>query len=87
MPFRDFINSVMTIPEKDSDAHFRSQYTFIFDKQNNPVVDFTGRLENIDQDFSYVCSKMGTPDIKLPHVHVQEHKHYRDYYDSQYCQK
>jgi Sulfotransferase family len=33
MPFTDFINSVVSIQDNDSDAHFRSQHTFIYNRR------------------------------------------------------
>ena len=82
MSFNDFINSVVQIPDINADAHFRSQYTFIYDKENKLVVDFTGRFENIKNDFSYVCNKIGVSEKELPHFHKQDRSHYRDYYDN-----
>jgi len=82
MSFNDFIYSVIKIPNPDSDAHFRSQYTFFYDKDNKTVLDFTGRFENFNNDFIYVCNKIGSSVTDPPHVHKQNRTHYRDYYDS-----
>lgn len=81
MPFGDFVNSVLKIQEAQADPHFRSQYTFIYDKENKPVLNFTGRFENFNSDFLYVCNKIGASDTVPPHYHKQERTHYRDYYD------
>ncbi|MEO8210029.1 MAG: sulfotransferase family 2 domain-containing protein [bacterium] len=81
MSFEDFINSVTQIPDHDADAHFRSQYTFIYDEDENPIVDFIGRFENIDSDFKKVCEIINCNNTVFPHLHNQKHDHYRKYYN------
>ena len=42
--------------------------------------DFIGRFENLQDDFDIVCNKIGTPGLKLPHIHKTDHKPYWEYY-------
>ena len=52
--------------------HYPSQIEFLqgkfsddIDKQ--PYLDFIGRYETLQEDFDYVCEKIGLPKTKLPH--------------------
>jgi len=82
MSFDDFINSVSQISDEDADAHFRSQYTFIYDEEGNSIVDFIGRFENINNDFKKVCDIINCKNTALAHLYNQRHDHYRKYYNS-----
>jgi hypothetical protein len=55
------------------------QVAWFMDLNYEPMVDFVGKLENIEEDWSYVCDKIGL-NIKLPHLNATPHKHYREYY-------
>lgn len=50
---------------------------------NNGSIDFIGRFENLDKDFSVVCEKIGFDHVTLPHVNKSNHKHYTEYYDAE----
>ena len=45
--------------------------------------DFIGKFENLDEDFTEVCRRIGLPQIKLPACNKTEHKHYAEYYDEE----
>ena len=61
----------------------RSASEFIFDKDENNLLDFIGKLENLQEDFDVVCDKIGIPPQQLPHVNKTKHKHYTEYYDDE----
>ncbi len=44
------------------------------------IVDFIGRYENINEDFSYICEKINIPEPILPHVNKFDHDNYMNYY-------
>ena len=46
-------------------------------------IDFIGRFENLEEDFHYICEKIGLSNIKLPHENITRHKHYIKYYDDE----
>ena len=58
---------------------FPQQYN-VTDDNNKLIVDFIGRLENIERDFQIICKRIGLPYIKLPHLNKSKHKHYAEYY-------
>ncbi|MFC1662952.1 sulfotransferase family 2 domain-containing protein [Patescibacteria group bacterium] len=45
------------------------------------LVDFIGRFENLENDFSYVTNTIGI-DVSLPFKNVSRHKNYSEYYDT-----
>ena len=60
-----------------------TQLPWISDKEGNLLdIDFIGRVENMQEDFNYVCDKIGIPREKLAHKHKTHHrsKPYWEYY-------
>ena len=67
-----------------------SKGPWVFDQRKyiqDQGLDFVSRFENIDEDFSFFCSKIGLPEIKLPHVNGFPHAHYRKFYDKKLIDK
>lgn len=54
MSFADFVAAVAEIPDEQADEHFRSQHTFLSGR-----VDFVGRFECLQSDFSHVLTRLG----------------------------
>ena len=63
----------------------KSQYNFLSENQSEGgklLVDFVGRFENLQQDFDYICNKVGVPQKTLPHKNkTKQYKHYTEYYN------
>lgn len=80
MNFDEFAEAIVALPDERIDAHARSQYTFFVDAEDRALADFVGRLENLQQDWKYVCARAGFPLLETPHVNRSNHGPYRDYY-------
>lgn len=83
MSFEEFLEVVKDIPDSKADQHFRSQFTFITDKNKNLLVDFMGRFENIDKDFKIISDRIGLGEMNLVHKNPGpgKKKHYQKYYN------
>ena len=57
------------------------QVDWITDKNGKVFVDFIGRFEQLEKDFSELCSHLEIKEEKLPHKNKTEHRDYREYYN------
>lgn len=81
MSFSDFVECVALIPDRDADAHFRSQYTFITNGRCEIAVDFVGRYESLPVDLQYIWEEIKLPEITLPRLQAAHPPvDYQDYY-------
>lgn len=81
MSFTDFVKSTYS-PYK-AYVHSDPMYNFIVDESGNNKMDFIGKLENLQEDFNFVCDKIGIPKQQLPHANKTKHKHYTEYYNDE----
>ncbi len=83
MPFEDFVAIIKDWPDETSDPHFRSQYTFLADKDGELITNFVGQFESLSSDFANICKSSGMPDENLPHLKKSTHDSYRNYYTNE----
>ena len=57
------------------------QKDVLYDKDENMLVDFIGRFESIEEDFDFICKKIGI-EASLKKLNSTEHPHYSRLYDS-----
>jgi hypothetical protein len=58
------------------------QWRFIYDDKGNRLVDFLGRFESLDDDFTRLTEKLGLKGLRLPHdMKSRQRKPYQMYYD------
>ena len=60
--------------------HLNPQINFSLDMT---CLDFVGRFENLQEDFSLICEKTGIPYEPLPHKNKSKSRNYRDYYNKE----
>jgi hypothetical protein len=72
--FTEFIR--MQIPRRDA-----YQLNMVCDRKGRLLLDFVGKLENLDEDWKTACARGGIPYQPLPRKNVTERKPYQDYYD------
>lgn len=63
-------------------SQFNEQLSWIIDEKGRLLVDFIGRFERLEEDFSKICRILGVRN-KLPHRNRSDHSGYRDYYDEE----
>lgn len=59
------------------------QHTFVFDEAGDRLVDFYGKLENFQEDFNFVCSKIGISSASLDVRNPTNHNHYKELYSEE----
>lgn len=57
---------------------------WLLDSEGNLLVDFIGKMENYDNDYKFICEKLGLPFNSVPLVNVNPNKEkdYRKYYNN-----
>lgn len=75
--FEFFIDFINRTDLKKADKHIRLQKCMLPLKK----LDFIGKLENFENDFEYVCNKIGIP-YEKKHANKSNHKHYSTYYNN-----
>ena len=61
------------------DLHSQSRY--VLDTEDNLIVDFVGKFENLEQDFEQICRKIHVS-TNLPHINKSNRGKYSDVYTS-----
>jgi hypothetical protein len=74
--FSQFIQ--MQIPRNDA-----YQINMLCDRKGQLLMDFVGKLENLQDDWKTVCERIGLPYKALPRKNVTQHRHFQDYYDEE----
>lgn len=66
--FESFVMQWLSLENIDSYVHFKSQVSFLSTPNNNEItLDYLGFYENLEEDFSYIASKI-KPDARLQHL-------------------
>jgi len=88
--FSGFARAVCQTPDEKANPHFRSQHVTLRGRHRELLPDFVGRFENLEEDFTHVATKIGSPHLKLPRLTPslsREGRHYRDFYDDESAER
>lgn len=58
----------------------RYQTTFLLDDDNNCIVDYILKFENLNEDMKKMCEIINIPYQSLPHINPTKHNNYKSYY-------
>jgi len=72
--FPEFIR--MQIPRREA-----YQLNMLCDRKGLLLMDFVGKLENLEADWETVCREISIPCQPLLRKNVTEHRHYQEFYD------
>lgn len=56
---------------------------WVCDKNQKIIVNFVGKLENIEDDWNYICQETGLISVPLPHQNKSNRRKYQDYYNEE----
>ena len=80
--FNDWVQNKLLRARRRGGPDFPPDHIFNQRKYiKNQGLDFVARFENIDEDFSFFCKKVGLPQIELPHINGYAHDNYKKYYN------
>jgi len=65
--FEDFVKKLLPEFVNKNDFFFKSQYDYLYCKGKS-CVDFIGRFENLNEDFSKILNTLGLSKLKLEHI-------------------
>ena len=74
MTFPTFVKHYLPWFYKNEFWFFRPQSDFIYDNNDNLLVDFLGRMEQLDDDFAVIANKLDIPFKRLPKSNTSELK-------------
>ena len=68
--FKTYLFKYLPAPGwSDMYCHILPQYDFLYDEDGRLLVDFVGRYERLQADFTSVCTRLGISNQTVPHVH------------------
>lgn len=80
--FESFVLDYLNKDKIHDHPLFKPQYRYIYDYKGDCMVDFIGRFESIDEDFSFILNRLKI-DAKLKKLNKSNRRGYKDYYHSQ----
>ncbi len=85
IPFREWVLRCYRDQDPqyyDQPRMFMPQWHWLVDEQDQLLVEFVGKLETLNEDFSSICARLSI-DASLGHVKPSSRSHYQAYYDSE----
>lgn len=82
-----FMEFILNNPKKMNHLLIKQQHKFICDANKTIMINFVGKMENMDSDMKKVCSVLKIPFEPIPHVNSTPHKNYKEYYNDDLINK
>jgi len=80
MGFNEFVYKLCNIPYAKADPHFKPQYLFFTDRNNNILANYIGKFEEFAKHTSVLLSKLSIKS-KIPHRQKGSGVHYSKFYN------
>lgn len=78
--FEHFVTEGLAIrPEVQNWVHFRTQIKFLSNKKGRNLMDFTGRFEQLHEDYACIAKILRKP-VELPFTNASNRSDYREIY-------
>jgi hypothetical protein len=81
--FEKVLSQYLISEEHNRYHQIRPSVEYLYEN-DNLLVDHVGKFENLENEWNFICKKIGT-EIILPHMnkHSRNNKHYQDYYNDE----
>ena len=82
--FKDMLYPSLIIKRENEYHQIGPSFSYLFDENNNLLVDHIGKFENLKEEWGFICEQLKVK-LKLNHhnKYSRDNKHYRDYYDDE----
>jgi len=82
--FERLLNPSLIVEESNRYHQIKPSFEYLFDKNDNLMIDHIGRFENLKNEWDFICKQLGVKiELKHRNKHSRDNKHYRDYYDNE----
>lgn len=85
--FEQFVMQWLSIDKLNSHIHLWPQSNFICDAKNNPLIDYLGYFETINEDFNHILNQLNIPERELKHTNASKRKSYHEIYTPEMINK
>lgn len=86
--FHDFVQHWLTPRNIHKGLHFVPQHEFVCSKKGELLVDYVGKLEQVNESYAYIRNQLGLPAEDAPLVNrSRRQKDYRAYYSAADAEK
>lgn len=81
--FKEFVKYFFNRNNIKKQVHLWPQYWFVCGPNKHIIIDYVGRYEAINDDFTYISKRISNETRILPHINRSKHKNWKFYYNSE----